>query len=588
MTKNFYVTTPIYYGNGPVHVGHFYSSTIANTIYKYQKISGNNARFTTGIDENSQKAVIKAEEAGMPIMKYLDNMADSHQKVWNHFNMDYTDFIRTTSQRHKITVQNVLQKCYDKGDIYEGEYEWMYCVGCESFKKDEDLVFRNKTSGDTFPVSDKVKPSENIEKVCPDHLTQPDKIKEKNYFFRLKKYQTWIEEFYEANPKFVNPDFRYNEVKAFVSRGLEDFSISRETNTFGIELPFDDTQVTYVWFDALFNYYTSCIKSRAWDKNNEEFIDESKIFWEWNNKNKRKILHVVWKDIIRFHAIFWPAMLASYFDLGETDSEGILHYKASDNDYLPNEILTGWYFTVDGQKMSKSIWNVIDPVEYSEKYSKELLTLYMLSAFPIGNDGDYDRKDAILNFNAKMANNFGNLVNRVVVLTMKLGLENGLTGNMSLWLWEIQTSWFKTDNKWFENITEINFSISESWLNEYNNIFDRFMKSYNLKSSLDITFKFLDSLNKFADTKQPWQTIKDNDKSETIETLYTLAEWVRQVGLNLYAFFPEKMSELFEKLGLENYAQRLEKGELKDLRNETPVFNITEKGKPLFARFEVE
>lgn len=562
MTKNFYVTTPIYYGNGPVHVGHFYSSTIANTIYKYQKISGNNARFTTGIDENSQKAVIKAEEAGMPIMEYLDSMAADHTRVWDHFNMDYTDFIRTTSQRHKITVQNVLQKCFDKGDIYEGEYEGMYCVGCESFKKDEDLVFRNKTSWDTFPVSDKVKVSENIEKICPDHLTTPDQIKEKNYFFKLTNYQTWIEEFYKANPRFVNPDFRYNEVKAFVGRGLEDFSISRETNTFGIELPFDSDQVTYVWFDALFNYYTSCIQSRAWDKNNEKFIDESKVFWEGWEENKREILHVVGKDIIRFHAIFWPAMLASYFDLGETDNKGILHYKSSDNDYLPNEILTGGYFTVDGQKMSKSIGNVIDPVEYSEKYSKELLTLYMLSAFPIGNDGDYDRRDAILNFNAKMANNFGNLVNRVVVLTMKLGLENGLSGNSD---------------------SEI-----KSTTNKYSKEYSDSMNEFNLKESLDNTFFFLDVLNKFADTKAPWQTIKDDDKTETIETLYTLAEWVRQVGLNLYAFFPEKMSELFAKLGLENYAARLEKWELEDLRKETPVFNITEKGQPLFARFEVE
>lgn len=562
MTKNFYVTTPIYYGNGPVHVGHFYSSTIANTIYKYQKISGKNARFTTGIDENSQKAVIKAEEAGMPIMEYLDNMADSHTKVWDHFNMDYTDFIRTTSTRHKVTVQKVLQKCFDKGDIYEWEYEWMYCIGCESFKKDEDLVFRNKTSGDTFPVTDKVKVSENIEKVCPDHLTTPDHIKEKNYFFKLSKYQTWIEEFYQANPKFVNPDFRYNEVKAFVSRGLEDFSISRETNTFGIKLPFDDTQVTYVWFDALFNYYTSCIKSRAGDKNNEEFIDESKVFWEGSEENKREILHVVWKDIIRFHAIFWPAMLASYFDLGKTDAYGVLHYTESDLDYLPNEILTGGYFTVDGQKMSKSIGNVIEPVSYSQEYSNELLTLYMLSAFPVGNDWDYDRKDAVLNFNAKMANNFGNLVNRVVVLTMKLSLENGLTGHVDAQV--------------------------DSNIEKYQNNYSELMNKYDLKESLDTTFFFLDTLNKFADEKQPWQTIKDDDKSETIETLYTLAEWVRQVGLNLYAFFPEKMSELFNKLGLDNYTNRLENGELETLREETPVFNITEKGKPLFARFEVK
>lgn len=562
MTKNFYVTTPIYYGNGPVHVGHFYSSTIANTIFKYQKISGNNARFTTGIDENSQKAVIKADEAGMPIMEYLDSMAADHTRVWDHFNMDYTDFIRTTSERHKITVQNVLQKCFDKGDVYEGEYEGMYCVGCESFKKDEDLVFRNKTSWDTFPVSDKIKVSENIEKICPDHLKTPDQIKEKNYFFKLTRYQTWMEEFYEANPKFVNPEFRYNEVKAFVGRGLEDFSISRETNTFGIELPFDSEQVTYVWFDALFNYYTSCIKSRSGDKNNENYIDESKVFWEGNEENKREILHVVGKDIIRFHAIFWPAMLASYFDLGTTDSDGVLHYAESDLDYLPNEILTGGYFTVDGQKMSKSIGNVIDPVEYSDKYSKELLTLYMLSAFPIGNDWDYDRKDAVLNFNAKMANNFGNLVNRVVVLTMKLGLENGLSSSSD-------SEILSTTNKYSKNYSDS-------------------MNEFNLKESLDNTFFFLDVLNKFADTRAPWQTIKDDDKTETIETLYTLAEWVRQVGLNLYAFFPEKMLELFEKLGLENYATRLENGELETLRAETVVFNITEKWSPLFARFEVE
>lgn len=392
--KSFYVTTPIYYGNGLPHVGHYYSSVIANTLYKYAKISGVPARFTTGIDENSQKAVLKAEEAGVPVQDYLDTMAVEHQKVWDYFNMDYTDFIRTTSARHHELVQSVLAHCHAKGDIYEGMYEGKYCVGCEAFKKDDDLI------------------EQDGELVCPDHLKAPDFIKEKNYFFRLSKYQTWMEEFYKAHPDFVVPRFRYNEVIAFVGRGLEDFSISRETNTFGIPLPFDDSQVTYVWFDALFNYYTSIVSSRAGDKHSENFVDESGQFWPAS-------LHIVGKDIIRFHAIFWPAMLASYFDLGE-ERGGVIHFKPSDYEKLPQNILCGGYFTVDGQKMSKTIGNVIEPVAYSQQYSKELLELYMLSAFPVGNDGDYDRQEAIKLYNAKLANNLGNLVNRVVVLALKL------------------------------------------------------------------------------------------------------------------------------------------------------------------------
>ena len=209
--KKFYVTTPIYYGNGLPHVGHFYSSTIADIIHRYHKISGFESRFTTGIDENSQKAVIQAQEEGKDILEYLDEMASEHKKVWDYFNMSYTDFIRTTEPRHHDLVQEVLSHCFDKGDIYQGVYEGMYCVWCESFKKDDDLVFLSKVSGKTFPITPKVVLSENIIKVCPDHLKTPDTIKEKNYFFKLTKYQTWMEEFYRANPDFVVPQFRFNE-----------------------------------------------------------------------------------------------------------------------------------------------------------------------------------------------------------------------------------------------------------------------------------------------------------------------------------------------------------------------------------------
>jgi len=551
--KKFYVTTPIYYGNGLPHVGHFYSSMIADIIYRYHKISWYDSRFTTGIDENSQKAVIKAEEEWKDILDYLDDMATWHKKVWDHFGMEYTDFIRTTEPRHHELVQKVLQHCFDKGDIYQGIYEWMYCVWCEGFKKDDDLVFLNKTSWETFPITPKVIESENIIKVCPDHLKTPDNIKEKNYFFKLSKYQEWVSEFYVANPDFVLPHFRYNEVKAFVERWLEDFSISRETNTFGIPLPFDDSQVTYVWFDALFNYYTSCVSSRWGDKNNENFIDESD-FWPAS-------LHIIGKDIIRFHAIFWPAMLASYFDLWEEGSDGKIHYIESDRQKLPQTILTGWYFTVDGQKMSKSIWNVIDPVSYSTEYGQELLTLYMLSAFPIWNDGDYDRRDAILTYNAKLANNLGNLVNRVVVLSLKLSDPGVLTR-------EVLEKKLVDTQVFFRANLELN------------------IEKFDLKTTLDDAFEYLDILNKYADEKEPWKTLKE-DNEGTHEVLYNLAEWLRQVWLWLYSFFPEKMWEMFIKLGLEDYDTQLNNWRLEELIEKKETFRIKEKGEALFQRIDI-
>ncbi len=514
MKDTFFITTPIYYANGVPHIGHAYSSIIVDTIARYQKINGKDVKFSTWVDENSQKAVQKAEELGMEIMPYLDIMAIKHKEVWDWLNIDYTDFIRTTETRHHQFVKEVLQKSFDNWDIYEGEYEWMYCIWCEAFKKDDDLVYLNKTTKATFPISKNIVESENIIKVCPDHLTIPDKIKEKNYFFKLSKYQEYLEQFYEQNPNFVIPWERFNEVKAFVKRWLDDFSISRETNKFGITLPFDETQVTYVWFDALFSYITVC-------------IDDMR-FWPAD-------LHVVGKDIIRFHAIYWPAMLKS------------AGYE------MPKQILTTWYFTVDWQKISKSLWNVIDPVEFSEKYSTDLLKLYLLSSFNIWQDWDFDQKQAILIYNAKLANNLGNLVNRVVVLALKLG-------------WKLD--W------WLSDLFNL----------EVNLLFE----NYNLKWVLDKSFHFLDKLNKFVDDKQPWQTIKDENKQEeTREVLYTIAEWLRQVWLNLYSFFPEKMWEMFIKLGLENYVEQLEDWKLEYLRNKTEVFNIKEKWEALFQRIDI-
>lgn len=564
-----YITTPIYYWNGIPHVGHYYSSLIANTFYLYDRISWKDTRFTTWIDENSQKAVLKAEEAGMEIMDYLDDMATKHQTVWDHFGFGYTDFIRTTEPRHHDVVQKVLQKCFDRWDIYQWEYEWKYCVGCEAFKKDDDLI----------PHPDPLLKGEGDKKnlVCPDHLTVPDQIKEKNYFFKLSKYQTWIEEFYAAHPEFVVPSFRYNEVKAFVGRWLEDFSISRETNTFGITLPFDGTQVTYVWFDALFNYYTSLVSSRGWDKANTDFTDESD-FWLSSQDGDTKKLHVVGKDIIRFHAIFWPAMLASYFD-GWEERDGVLHFHPDDTKFLPDTILTGGHFTVDGQKMSKTIWNVIEPVAYSKEYSWDLLALYMLSAFPIWNDWDYDRQQAILTYNAKLANNLWNLVNRIVVLSLKL--EHNLWEGIEEFT---HLSWEDYESEMNQLFPESAPAILQAY--SYFEAIEQCMQNYDLKWALDNIFILLDGLNKFADSEAPWTLLKTDPKKAEI-ILYIIGRRLVLLGMALYPFFPAKMVEMFAKLWLQSYGQALLDGDISGLDTNTPAFNITQKWENLFDRIEV-
>lgn len=507
MKKTFFVTTPIYYTNGIPHIWHSYSSLIADILFKYKKISGFDVKFCTWVDENSQKAVQKAEEENMPVWEYLDMMAEKHKKVWDWLGISYTDFIRTTEPRHHELVRKVLQKSFDNWDIYEWVYEWLYCVWCEAFKKDEDLI------------------EKDWKKVCPDHLKEPDKIKEKNYFFKLSKYQDKILEFYKKNPDFVTPKERFNEVIAFVKRWLEDFSISRETNKFWIKLPFDESQVTYVWYDALFNYVTVC---QSWDER----------FWPAD-------LHVVWKDIIRFHAIYWPAMLMS------------VAYE------LPKQILTTGFFTIDWQKISKSLGNVIDPVEFCEKYSKDLLVLYLLSNFNIWQDWDFDQANAVLTYNAKLANNLWNLLNRATVLTMKLELQN-----------------------WFEN-EKMDEKILKNF-EEYDKNFKIFFEKYELKAVLDSTFKFLDDLNLFVTETEPWKLMKEVENLEKAKNiLYTICESLRQVWLNLYPFFPEKMSKLFETLWLQNYSLHLENGKLAELKAKKENFIIKNKPEILFEKFEI-
>lgn len=495
MKKKFFVTTPIYYANGVPHIGHAYSSLVADIIARYKRLNGFDVKFSTWVDENSQKVVEKAKENKMDVMDFLDKMAETHKNIWDWLHISYTDFIRTTEARHHKFVQEILQKSYEKGDIYKWTYEWLYCVGCEAFKMEKELT---------------------PDWLCPDHLTKPDKIKEQNYFFKLSKYQAQLEEFYAKNKNFVMPEYRFNEMKNFFKEWLVDFSISRETNKFWIPLPFDSSQVTYVWYDALLNYLTVC---EWWDEN----------FWPAD-------LHIVWKEISRFHILYWPAMLLSAW------------YE------LPKNILVTGFLTIDGQKISKSLWNVIDPVEFSQKYSRDLMLLYLITTFPIWQDWDFSEAQAITIFNAKLANNIGNLLNRFLVLSLKI--------------------WGKINSTIDETIEKN----KQELIKKYKTSMDK----YDLKTSLELVFEFWDILNKYLDNTKPWELKEASELEKLTNILYTLWEWLRTIATLLHPFFYDKMNEALERIG-QNNKELIENWMDKFLEKKV-WFEVKEKGEGLYGR----
>jgi methionyl-tRNA synthetase len=492
MTKKFYITTPIYYSNALPHIGNAYASFIADTIASYSTLCHRDTRFSTGVDENSQKVVESAASMNMSVMDYADMMASKHRDTWDTLGIKYTDFIRTTEPRHHEFVQGVLQKSFDNGDIYEWVYEGLYCIGCETFKKETDIVNGK----------------------CTDHPNRElEHLSEKNYFFKLSKYQDQILKFYDENPEFVKPRTRYNEIIEFVRGGLEDFSISRETNKFGIPLPFDNSQVTYVWYDALFNYLTVV-------------QDNEQKWWPAD-------IHVIGKDIVKFHGIYWLAMLWS------------AGYVA------PRQLLTTGFFTVDGQKMSKSIGNVIDPVAYIWEYSRDMLILYLFTAFPIGEDGDFSQEQAILTFNAKLSNNLGNLLNRSIALALKL--------------WgEIEWNVWKVWNEKIEKYVEL-------------------MNDNELKLSLELAFEFASEINKYVDENAPWKMNTDiTEEREKLENiLFILLSNLRKIAIILIPFFHTKMYELLNRIWAP-YDSTLTISE--NLCIDPTSFFIAEKWEPLYMR----
>lgn len=362
--KKFYVTTPIYYINGDPHIGSAYTTIAGDVLARLHRQLGEDVYFLAGLAEHGDKISESAEKAGKPVQEYADEMSIKFIETWKNLDITYDDFIRTTEDRHAKAVTKFFEKLKDSKYIYEGDYEGWYCVGCESFKKESDLV----------------------DGLCPLHNRKPDWVKEKNWFFKLSAFEQKLKDIIEGGDMGIYPEGRKNEVMSFINMGLEDIAISRRNAKFALPLPWDKEQTIYVWLDELFNYCTAV----GYEDDREKFDR----YWPVD-------FHLVGKDIIKFHCMIWPALLMA---IGEA---------------VPKNIYAHGFFTVNGQKMSKTLGNVIDPNEMAQKYTSDALRYFLLREVPFGQDGDVSEEKLKVRYNADLANGLGNLFSRVTNMVEK-------------------------------------------------------------------------------------------------------------------------------------------------------------------------
>ena len=409
--KYFYITTPIYYANAKIHFWNLYTSIIADVYARWKRLLWYDVIFSTGTDENGQKMVQVAEKEWKDVMSFLNEIVDQDKEVMSKCDISYSDFIRTTENRHHKFVKKILEKTHKAWDIYQWEYEGLYCVWCEWFKKDTDLI---EYEG---------------QKVCPDHLKAPETIKEKNWFFKLSKYEKKLKDFFKENKNFIQPQYRYNEILSFIEWWLEDFSISRQNSNFWISLPFDNDSVTYIWYDALLNYLTVVV-----DHYNETGDPIFKPHAEY-------MVHTLGKDISRFHAIYRPAMLmAAWLEK-----------------YIPKQEFVWGFFTVDWQKMSKSLGNTLYAEDLVHEYDRDAMVFYLLYDIPQGADGDFSIERLKNVYESMLMWWRWNLVSRVTKLAAKewITIWKEKSGNWGIPLNILEAS----INSW-----RINVSMSEWFL----------------------------------------------------------------------------------------------------------------------------